>query len=198
MPHAVLLDGCSLGARVRLQPGAVVGGDGFGYAASAEGLLPVPQLGVAVIEDDVEIGVNSCVDRAALDETRVGAGTRIDNLVQIAHGVRIGRDCLLAAFAAVSGGATLGRRVIMAGRTAVTEHVKIGDGAILYGMSATSRDLEPGARVGGAPARPYGEWAREQVALHHLPGLVRSVDRLKKRLEALERSIVPPAPSGGT
>ena len=184
-PTAVLMDRCVLGDRVRLQPGAVVGGDGFGYAVGPDGLAPVPQLGIAIIENDVDVGVNSCVDRAALDETVIGQGTRLDNLVQIAHGVRTGASCLLAAFAAVSGGSKLGDRVIMAGRTAITEHVTVGDDAVFVGMTATSRDVDPGARIGGSPARPYGQWAREQVAIRRLPAALRTLDGLATKVREL-------------
>lgn len=179
MPHAVVMDGCVLGERVWLKPGAVVGADGFGHVLGPEGVVRVPQLGIAVLEDDVEVGANACVDRAALDETRVGRGSRLDNLVQVAHGVRIGAECLLAAFAGVAGGARLGRRVVMAGRTAVVDGIEVGDGAVFAGLASAARDVPAGRRIGGSPARSYATWLREVAAIRHLPELMRRVDRLE-------------------
>lgn len=184
MPHAVVMEGTRLGDRVWLHPGAVVGADGFGHVpgAGASGPVRVPQLGIAVLEDDVEVGSNACVDRAALDETRVGRGTRLDNLVQVAHGVRIGSECLLAAFAGVAGGAKLGDRVVMAGRTAVVDGIEVGDGAVFAGLASASRDVPKGAKIGGSPARGYKRWLREIAALRHLPALLLQVERLERRL----------------
>ncbi len=186
MPGAVVMEGCTLGDRVWLQPGAVVGADGFGHVVGPNGPLRVPQLGVAVLEDDVEIGANACVDRAALDETRVGRGSRLDNLVQVAHGVRIGAECLLAAFAGVAGGARLGDRVVMAGRTAVVDGIEVGDGAVFAGLASARRNVPPGRKIGGSPARGYEKWLRETAALRHLPDLIKQVARLERRVASLE------------
>lgn len=185
MPGAVVMDRCVLGDRVVLHPSAVVGADGFGHVPGPDGPIKVPQLGVAVLEDDVEVGANACVDRAALDETRVGRGTRLDNLVQVAHGVRIGAECLLAAFAGVAGGARLGDRVVMAGRTAVIDGVEVGDGAVFAGLASASRDVPRRAKIGGSPARSYKRWLKEVAALRRLPALLKQVDRLEKRVGGL-------------
>jgi UDP-3-O-[3-hydroxymyristoyl] glucosamine N-acyltransferase len=179
-PHAVVLEDCTLGDRVWLQPGAVVGADGFGHVPGPSGPIRVPQLGVAVLEDDVEVGANACVDRAALHETRIGRGSRLDNLVQVAHGVKMGAECLLAAFAGVAGGAKLGDRVIMAGRTAVVDGVEVGDGAVFAGLASASRNVPAGRRIGGSPARAYSQWLREVAALRSLPALIRTVNRMER------------------
>jgi UDP-3-O-[3-hydroxymyristoyl] glucosamine N-acyltransferase len=195
MPGAVVMDGCTLGDRVWLHPGAVVGDDGFGHVLGPDGPLKVPQLGTVVLEDDVEVGSNACVDRAALDETRVGRGTRLDNLVQVAHGVRIGAECLLAAFAGVAGGARLGDRVVMAGRTAVIDGVEVGDGAVFAGLASASRDVPKRAKIGGSPARSYKRWLKEVAALRRLPGLLKQVDRLERKVAVLAGAT--PGPVGG-
>jgi len=182
MPHAVVMERCVVGDRVWLQPGAVVGSDGFGHVLGPNGPVRVPQLGIAVLEDDVEVGANACVDRAALDETRIGRGSRLDNLVQVAHGVKIGTECLLAAFAGVAGGAKLGNRVVMAGRTAVVDGIEVGNGAVFAGLASASKDVPDGAVIGGSPARGYRRWLHEVAALKQLPELVKTVRRIEKRL----------------
>ena len=174
MPHAAVMDGCRLGDRVVLKPGAVVGADGFGYAIGPDGPVKVPQLGTAILEDDVEVGANACVDRAALGETRVGRGTRLDNLVQIAHGVTVGGRCLLAAFSGVAGGARLGDGVVMGGRAAVVDGVSVGDDSVLAALTSASRDFPPHSRLGGSPARPYREWLRQVAAMRVLPAMARA------------------------
>lgn len=183
MPHATVMEHCELGERVWLQPGAVIGADGFGHVLGPDGVMRVPQLGTAVLEDDVEVGANACVDRAAIDETRIGRGSRLDNLVQVAHGVRIGAECLLAAFAGVAGGAKLGDRVVMAGRTAVIDGIEVGDGVVFAGLASASRDVPAGARLGGSPARRYSVWLREVAALRQLPEALRVVERLRRKVE---------------
>ncbi|MCB9678553.1 MAG: UDP-3-O-(3-hydroxymyristoyl)glucosamine N-acyltransferase [Alphaproteobacteria bacterium] len=183
MPHAVVMERCVVGARCWLQPGAIVGADGFGHVVGQGGVLRVPQLGTVVLEDDVEIGANACVDRAALDETRIGRGSRLDNLVQIAHGVRVGAECLIAAFAGVAGGAKLGNRVVMAGRTAVVDGIEVGDDVVFAGLASASRDVPPRVRLGGSPARRYHLWLREVAALRQLPETLRVVERLRRKVE---------------
>jgi UDP-3-O-[3-hydroxymyristoyl] glucosamine N-acyltransferase len=187
MPHAVVMDGCVLGDRVWLQPGAVVGADGFGYAAGEDTLVKLPQLGHVVLEDDVEVGANACVDRASLGETRVGRGTRLDNFVQVAHNVRIGAHSLLAAFAGVAGGARLGDGVILGGRAAVIEGVQVGDRSVLVGLASAMRDAPAGSRLGGSPAGPVREWLRELSALRELPRALKDLERLKASLTKNER-----------
>lgn len=186
--NAVVREGCVLGDRVVLQPGAVIGSDGFGYARDGARTVKVPQVGIAVLEDDVEVGACSTVDRAALGETRIGRGTKIDNLVQVGHNVVVGEHCMLVAQVGVSGSTRLGRGVVLAGQVGVVGHVTIGDGATVGAQSGVASDLPAGSTVSGSPAFEHAEWLRAQTALRRLPALRRAVRDLERRLRELERA----------
>ncbi len=157
-----------IGDRVIIHAGARLGTDGFGYAPSPEGPVKLPQLGRVIIQDDVEIGANSAIDRGALSDTVVGQGTKIDNLVQIGHNVKIGRGCVIAALAGLSGSTVLGDFVVMGGQVGVLDHVKIGSGARIAAQSGVMRDIPPGAAHGGTPAKPMREFMREVATLERL------------------------------
>ncbi len=186
MPTAVVMDGCTLGEGVWLNPGAVIGSEGFGFVPDPAMPTKIPQVGTVVLEDQVEIGANSCVDRAAMGETRVGRGARLDNLCQVGHGAVVGPANLLVAYSGVAGSAQLGRAVTLAARVSVLGHLRVGDGVVVGAHSMVAKDVEAKGRVSGVPATAHGEWLRERVAARELAGMVRSVSDLEERVEALE------------
>jgi UDP-3-O-[3-hydroxymyristoyl] glucosamine N-acyltransferase len=154
-----------LGDRVRILAGAVVGEAGFGVAGSSTGTVDVPQLGRVIIEDDVSIGACACIDRGAWDDTVIGAGTKIDNLVQIAHNVRLGRSCLLAGHVGLSGSVTVGDGAIFGGRAGIADHLNIGAGAQVAAASGVMHDIPAGERWAGLPAKPVRKFMRESAWL---------------------------------
>jgi UDP-3-O-[3-hydroxymyristoyl] glucosamine N-acyltransferase len=177
-------EGCRLGHRVVIQNGAVIGGDGFGFAKDDTGRYQkIPQVGIVVIEDDVEIGALAAVDRAALTETRIGRGTKIDNLVQVGHSVTVGNDTVMAGQVGIAGSTKIGSRVTLAGQVGVAGHLTIGDDVIATAQTGIPGSLEPGALVSGTPAVPNRTWLKASAAFAKLPALVRRVRELERRLE---------------
>lgn len=157
-----------VGDRVILHPGVRIGQDGFGFAMSAQGHLKVPQIGRVIIQDDVEIGANSTVDRGALKDTIIGEGSKIDNLVQIGHNVVMGRHCVIVGQVGIAGSAELGDFVVMGGQSGLVGHIKVGNGAQIAGGSHAKDDVPPGAVLAGTPAKPFKQWAREVAAVTRL------------------------------
>jgi UDP-3-O-[3-hydroxymyristoyl] glucosamine N-acyltransferase len=184
-PHVVIRERITLGRRVIIHAGSVLGTDGYGYRWDGQRQAKIPQIGTVVVEDDVEIGSCVCIDRAKFNETRIGRGTKIDDLVQIAHNVVIGEDCLITGVCAVAGSARLGRRVVMGGGSGVIDHVAVGDGAALGAYACALQDIEPGAVVSGVPARPHARHLREQAALRRLPDLLHQVRALEEQVARL-------------
>lgn len=166
--NVTLYPGVRLGARVILHSGVVVGADGFGYALGPQGARKVYHLGTVVLEDDVEVGANSCIDRRTLGETRVGARSKIDNLCQIGHNVVIGPDCIVAGASAVGGSTVLERGVVLGGAVAVTDHVRLGAGARIGGRSSVTKSVPAGETWAGYPAKPRRRWVRELYLLSKL------------------------------
>lgn len=184
-PHVSLREGVRIGRRVVIHAGAVLGADGFGFAFDGSAHRKVPQVGGVLIEDDVEIGANTTIDRATFGDTIVRRGTKIDNLVQVAHNVEVGEHSLLAAQVGVAGSCRIGRRVVLAGQVGVADHVTLGDGVVAAAQAGIPSDLEAGAHVWGTPTRPIAQIRRIVAAQGRLPELLHRVRALERRLEQL-------------
>jgi UDP-3-O-[3-hydroxymyristoyl] glucosamine N-acyltransferase len=174
--HAVVREGCRLGDDVVLQNGAVIGSDGFGFAKTTAGRWSkIVQSGPAVLENSVEVQANSCIDRASVGETRIAAGAKIDNLVQVGHGSRVGENTLLCAQVGLAGSTSVGKNVILAGQVGVAGHLTIGDGAVATAQTGIPSDVAPGAVVSGYPAMDNRAWLRTVAAINRLPELLRKL-----------------------
>lgn len=174
--HVVVREHCRIGHHVVLQNGVVIGADGFGFARQADGTwYKILQSGPAVLEDDVEVQANSCIDRASIGETRILSGTKIDNLVQVGHGSQVGKDTLLCAQVGLAGSTNVGNKVILAGQVGVAGHCTIGDGAVATAQSGIPGDVAPGKVVSGYPAIDNRQWLRSTALFNRLPELLRSL-----------------------
>jgi UDP-3-O-[3-hydroxymyristoyl] glucosamine N-acyltransferase len=188
-PRVVVNEDSRIGERVILHSGAVIGADGFGYLPAENGFKKIPQLGRVVLEDDVEVGANATIDRATVGETRVGRGTRIDNLVQVAHNVVIGENSLLCAQVGVSGSTEIGRGVTLAGQAGIVGHIQIGDGAKVGAQGGVTKTIPKGQEVSGYPAMQHSLAKRIYASMRHLPEALQQLRRLSERLSRLERKL---------
>jgi UDP-3-O-[3-hydroxymyristoyl] glucosamine N-acyltransferase len=177
-PRVVCYPGSTIGSRVVLKAGAVIGGDGFGYLSGTAGHTRIPHVGGCIVEDEVEIGSNSCVDRGSVDDTVVGRGTKLDNLVHVGHNVRLGERCLVMAGVGIAGSTRIGNDVILAGHVGVTDHLVIGDRARVAAKSAVFGDIPAGASFSGHPARPHRQFLRAQAALYRVAPIISELERL--------------------
>lgn len=176
-------EGCRIGNRVTVYNGAVIGSDGFGYAPNGQAWFKIPQIGTVVIEDDVEVGANTCIDRAALETTRIGRGTKIDNLVQIAHNCLIGEDCVIVAQVGIAGSVKLGKHVTMGGQAAIADHTAIGDNVMISGQSGVFNNVTAGSIVSGTPAMNHKERLKCAAVYPHLPQMRKTLIKLANKLQ---------------
>ena len=185
-------ESCRVGNRVILQNGVVIGSDGLGFAPTRDGgFYKIVQTGTVTIEDDVEIGANTTIDRAAVGDTVIRAGSKLDNLVQIGHGSHVGENCILAAQAGLAGSTRLGRGVWVGGQAGFAGHLDVGDGAVVTAQSGTSHDVPAKAVVSGSPAFDNGTWLRSVALFPKLPALARRIRELEKEVERLKQTIAP-------
>jgi UDP-3-O-[3-hydroxymyristoyl] glucosamine N-acyltransferase len=186
-PNVVVRERCVVGDRCILHSGVVIGSDGFGYVWDGKAHRKIPQVGIVRIGDDVEIGANTAIDRATLGETRIGRGTKIDNLVQVGHNVAVGEDAILCGQAGIAGSARLEDRVTLAGQVGVNDHVTVGRGAIATGQAGVTGSVAAGAVVSGMPAAPHRDFLKRAAIVARLPELARRLDELERRLAEIEK-----------
>lgn len=181
--HVTLRELCVLGNRVILQPGCVIGSCGFGYISDAKGHhIKLDQVGTVIIEDDVEIGANATIDRSRFKETRIGKGTKIDNLVQIGHGVQIGEDNIIVSQAGIAGSTQTGRHVVIGGQVGIAGHIKIGDRVMVAARSGVSKSIQKEGKYGGVPAVPLDQYNRNAVLLRRIEDFVEELKELKEKI----------------
>jgi UDP-3-O-[3-hydroxymyristoyl] glucosamine N-acyltransferase len=187
-PGAKILSGSIIGDHTIIHAGVIIGSEGFGYKVTDVGILKVPQIGIVHVGKDVEIGAGTCIDRGAFGETFIGDGTKIDNLVHIAHGVKIGSHCAILAQTAIAGSVKIGNGCLIGGQVAIRDHVKIGNGVKIVGKSAVSKDIKDGEIIAGMPAISFKEWKKLKVVERYLPEMVGFVKEMKNRLEFAKKS----------
>lgn len=185
----VVREGCIIGDRVIIQPSAVIGSDGFGFAPDGEGYYKIPQIGIVVVEDDVEIGACSCIDRAALGVTRLGQGVKLDNLVQIAHNVTIGANTVLAAQSGIAGSTKIGRHCTFGGQSSASGHIKVGDNLTVAGRGGLAGHTEGNQIVSGLPAIPHRDWLKSSMVFGKLPHLRKDILRMQREIKRLQHFI---------
>jgi len=188
-PNVTIMDSCSVGERVIIHAGAVIGSDGFGFAPEGKTLRKIPQIGRVRIEDDVEIGACTCIDRAAFGETVIARGAKLDNLIQVAHNVKIGYSTVIASQSGISGSTTIGAGVKMGGQAGFAGHITVGDGASVGAQGGVTKDVPPGETVSGYPAKNHQQAMRLEAALRRLPELLKTVKQQEQRIDELERII---------
>ncbi|MCM2313556.1 MAG: UDP-3-O-(3-hydroxymyristoyl)glucosamine N-acyltransferase [Thermoanaerobaculia bacterium] len=188
-PNVTIYHGCILGERNIVHAGAVIGSDGYGFATTRGRHMKIPQIGIVRVGDDVEIGASTTIDRAALGETVIGDGTKIDNLVQIGHNVRVGKHCLLVSLSGIAGSSELGDYCVLAGQAGLVGHIKLGNQVVVTAQAAVTKDWEGPIQLSGSPARPLGEKLRSDATIARMPKQLARVKELERRVAELERKL---------
>jgi len=188
-PNVTIMNGVEIGSRVILHAGVVLGSDGFGFVRDGASSFKIPQLGTVRIEDDVEIGANCCIDRAAFGETVIGRGVKMDNLIQVGHNVVIGQDSILVAQVGISGSVRVGRQVVLGGQVGIADHLEIGDRAMVGSQSGIAKSVPPGDVVSGTPAIPHRRWLRASSLTARLPDLVDRIKKLERGFAELRAAV---------
>lgn len=189
---------CRIGNRVSIHCNSTIGSDGFGYAPDGDAYFKIPQIGIVVIEDDVEIGANTAIDRAALEATRIARGSKIDNLVQIGHNCCVGENSIIVSQAGIAGSTKLGNHVTVGGQAAVAGHLKIADNVSIAGRSGVMGSIAEAGIYSGLPLQPHREWLRSLAVIPKLPQLKKRIDTMEREIERLERILEQQADRGGT
>jgi len=192
-PNVSVYHGCQVGNRVILHSGVVVGSDGFGFAPKSDGTYEkIPQLGIAVIEDDVEVGANCTIDRATMGQTLLKRGVKLDNMVHIAHNVVVGENTVIAAQSGISGSTKVGKNVVIAGQVGVVGHIEIADRSVLLAQSGIPKSTEPGKSYLGSPAKEHFRAMRIEAVIRSLPEIAKDIEQLKRSLEELRNRLSEP------
>ena len=186
-PNVTIRERCIVGNRCIIHSNTAIGSDGFGFIPGKDGHKKIPQVGIVVLEDDVEIGSSVCVDRARFGVTRIGQGTKIDNLVQIAHNVEVGAHCFIVSQAGIAGSTSIGNFVIMAAQAGIAGHLDVGDGVVMAGRAGVTKDIEPGSKIFGFPAVPKREFIKQGLTYKKVERLENELAELKKQLEELKK-----------
>ena len=187
-PNVTISSGVILGDRVVVHANAVLGSDGFGYAKDGVGHRKIPQVGTVVVEDDVEIGANTAIDRATMGRTRIGRGTKLDNLVHVAHNVTIGPNCLVVAQAGIAGSTEIEENVVIGGQAGLVHHIRIGSRTFIGAQAGVTRSFPADSTISGYPARDHNRSMKGYAALNRLPSLIKKVEKIGKRIEKLEQN----------
>ena len=185
-PNVVVREGCAIGSRVIIHSGTVIGSDGFGYVQHEGRHVKIPQLGGVIVEDDVELGANVAVDRATFGQTVVKRGTKVDNLVQIAHNVTLGEHTILVAQVGIAGSTSIGHHVMIGGQAGLADHIRVGDSVMIAARSGVNRNVESGEVVGGAPVMPYEVFLKSHALIARLPEFRQQLREIKERVQVLE------------
>jgi len=185
-PNVTVLYECKIGDRVIIHSGTVIGSDGFGYVPDVGGVRKIPHIGGVIIENDVEIGACVTIDRAKTGFTRIASGVKIDNLVHVAHNVKIGTNCLIAAQTGIAGSSELGKNVMLAGQVGVKDHVRIGDGAVITADAGVIGDVPDGEMYSGYPARPHRQWLKSHAMIGRLDEMLSEIKRLRQEVDSIK------------